>query len=289
MQCFSFKNFRVIFFFKIFVVVFVLFFLLEMQKWMWNILRDTHQGHLPHENFKVLCSNLVLETEFSPNVFWFPHKPKILYSDSLGPVPKQRFEGRKKYQNANKAISMNHAFVLYCALCHRHCFSLLFFSLWIPSCPYTCSEGITPIAQWCSESRMRAEPLNIFLAWWLWGCCGKGSLCWGCSWFYFSRKSQESPTFVSKWKGRVSNCEEWLETGMWHLIHPDCGVPQFTTKWCALHEPKSSPEYLDILCSEHEGKLGFGGTSIVVQDEDFTVLQCPAVIFLKKALRELKC
>lgn len=34
----------------------------------------THQCHLPRENFKVLCSSLALEKEFSPNVFWFPHK-----------------------------------------------------------------------------------------------------------------------------------------------------------------------------------------------------------------------
>lgn len=116
--------------------------------------------------------------------------------------------------------------LLYCILCNSH----WFFSFFLPCESHVAQilavKEFPLIAQQCNESRMRAEPLDAFLAWWLWGCCGEGSPCWARSWFYLPRKapllSQSERQFQivkSSWK---------QERGT--LIHPDCAGPSIHNK-----------------------------------------------------------
>lgn len=247
MQCFSFKNFRVIFFSK-----HLWWFLFCFSCWKCKSECDLFSwtgngGHSPMSFTSWKFQGALFQFGIRKRIF-----PKCILVPPQAPkycilIPLDQCWNRdlreggnlkmlirpsawtlsylKCLSNLSLPVATSLLPLLYCILCHRHCFSLFSsFSLWIPSCPYTCSEGIPPTVQW-TESRMSAEPLDTFLT-----CCGKGSPCWARSWFYFSRKSQESTTFVSKRKGGVSIYEEWLETGMWHSDPSWLWVPSIHNK-----------------------------------------------------------
>lgn len=251
MQCFPFKNFRVIFFQNICGgFCFVLFFPVgnaevnvKYSHGLGTV--GTHQCRLPHENFKVCYSNLALEKQFSPNVFWLPHKHQnIIFwfpwtSAETGirgkagiPIRHQHGPCLCRIWSAS-SVFLCQLQLVYFSSCTVFCATAIDFSLFFFFFP--CESHVAQIlavkefpliAQQCNESRMRAEPLDAFLAWSLWGCCGEGSPCWARSWLYLPRKapllSQSERQFQivkSSWK---------QERGT--LIHPDCAGPSIHNK-----------------------------------------------------------
>lgn len=287
MQCFPFKNFRVIFFQNICGgFCFVLFFPVgnaevnvKYSHGLGTV--GTHQCHLPHENFKVCYSNLALEKQFSPNVFWLPHKHQnIIFwfpwtSAETGirgkagiPIRHQHGPCLCRIWSAS-SVFLCQLQLVYFSSCTVFCATAidfsLFFPMWIPRCPNTRSEGIPPPLP---SSAMRAG--------------------WGQSpWMHFShgrcgaavgKAVHAGPVpdlicpgkhhFCLKVKGSF---KLWRVAGnrnvaLWSTL--TVRVPQFTTKWWALHEPKSSPEYLDMRANS-----GFGAHPLLCKTKS---LQFPS-------------
>lgn len=226
MQCFPFKNFRVIFFQNICGgFCFVLFFPVgnaevnvKYSHGLGTV--GTHQCHLPHENFKVRYSNLAFKKQFSPNVFWLPHKHQnIIFwfpwtSAETGIRGKAGIPIRHQHGPCLCCIwSASSVFLcqlqlVYFSSCTVFCATAidfsLFFPMWIPRCPNTRSEGIPPhcpAVQWEQDEGRAPGCISRMVA---------VGLLWGRQSMlgpFLILFAQESTTFVSKWKA-VSNCEE---------------------------------------------------------------------------------